>query len=847
MDQTFEPRKIELPVTGIHCDACAAAIEESLLALSGVRKARVNAASERAFVEYDPAAASTSTLVEAIRAAGYDVGSAKAHLAIEDVHCASCVQKVEGALRATPGVRGATFSLATEEVTVEYRPGQVDLAGLRHAVEHAGYRVRHERDKAAAPAAGQAAVGEAADAEKEREYRRLRSKFVLAAIISVPVLLVSYPSFLPGLKGLSPETIRLLWALTALVVLPVLVYSGGHFFTGAWYAFRHRSADMNTLIALGISAAWLYSAVAVAFPAVFPEGTAEPFFDVVAVVVALVVLGQVLELRAKGRASEAIKKLMGLQAKTARVVRAGSEVDLPVEEVLVDDIILVRPGEKIPVDGVVVEGHSSVDESMITGEPIPVEKSDGDEVIGATINKTGSFRFRATKVGKDTALAQIVRMVQEAQGSKAPIQRLVDVVAGYFVPTVMLVAIASFVAWFVAGPPPSLTYALVTAVTVLIIACPCALGLATPMSLMVGVGKAAEKGILIRNGEALQQAQALDTVVLDKTGTITLGRPTLTDVLTSDGFAETDVVRLAASVERSSEHPLAQAIVDGAHDRGYDLTDPEGFEAIPGRGVTARVDGSRLDLGNLAYMRELQVEVGALEDRSVSLADQGKTPMFVAVDGRAAGIVAVADVVKDDSRRAIRHLQEMGLDVIMITGDNRRTAEAIAREVGISRVLAEVLPKDKAHQVHLLQAEGKKVAMVGDGINDAPALAQADVGLAIGTGTDVAIEASDITLITGSLRGVAVAVEVSRATMRNIKQNLIGAFVYNTAGIPVAAGLLYPLFGSLLSPLIAGAAMALSSVTVVTNANRLRLFEPKGLPPAGPAAPAGTTSLEVSA
>jgi len=727
----------------------------------------------------------------------------------------------------------------SEQGVSRHDPEPAPLA-LRRAVEATGFRVSEneargvaaiqgERHAAVVPQATEATAEDAAAQERDREYRRLRSKFVVAALIALPVVIVSYPAYVPGLMTLSKEATRLMWAVTAVAVLPVLFYSGGHFFTGAWHALRHRSADMNTLIALGTSAAWLYSVVAVAFPTLFPPGTAEPFFDVVAVVVALVVLGQVLELRAKGRSSEAIRKLMGLQAKTARVIRDSVERDLPVEEVLVDDIVVVRPGEKVPVDGVVQDGHSSIDESMITGEPIPVEKREGDQVIGATINKTGSFRFRATKVGKDTALAQIVRMVQEAQGSKAPIQRLVDVVAGYFVPAVMLIAIAAFVVWFVVGPYPSLTYALVVAVTVLIIACPCALGLATPMSLMVGVGKAAEKGILIRNGEALQQAQGLNAVVLDKTGTITLGKPSLTDVVTAGGFSEEELVRLAASVERSSEHPLAQAIVEGAQIRGYDVVDPEEFEAVPGYGVAARVDGRNVRLGNVAYMRQLDVDLGDLELRSVTLADQGKTPMFVVIDGQAAGIVGVADTVKRDSLLAIRRLQQMGLEVIMITGDNRRTAEAIAGEVGITRVLAEVLPQDKANQVRLLQAEGRKVAMVGDGINDAPALAQADVGMAIGTGTDVAIEASNITLITGSLGGVVTAVEVSRATMRNIKQNLFGAFIYNGLGIPVAAGLLYPIFGALLSPLIAGAAMAFSSVTVVTNANRLRLFEPTRL------------------
>jgi Cu+-exporting ATPase len=534
-----------------------------------------------------------------------------------------------------------------------------------------------------------------------------------------------------------------------------------------------------------------------------------------------------MEIRAKGKSSEAIKKLMGLQAKTARVIRNGKEIDIPVEEVVLDDIIIVRPGEKIPVDGEIVEGSSAIDESMITGESIPVEKSSGDEVIGATINKTGSFKFRATKVGKDTALSQIVQMVEEAQSSKPPIQRIVDKVSEYFVPTVMIIAIASFVIWYLIGPAPVLIYALIVAVTVLVIACPCALGLATPISLMVGVGKGAENGILIRSGEALETAQKLDTIVLDKTGTITEGQPSLTDVITINDFTEDQVLAWSASVERASEHPLGEAIIKGSEERSISLFDPQNFNAVPGHGVEAEVDGHKVLLGNIKMLQDNKIDTGSLQDESIALADDGKTPMFVAVDGKAAGIVAVADTVKADSKAAIAQLKKMGLEVVMITGDNQRTADAIARQVGVDRVLAEVLPEDKAMNVQKLQNEGKRVAMVGDGINDAPALAQADIGLAIGTGTDVAIEAADITLIKGSLKGVVLAIQLSKATMKNIKQNLFGAFAYNTAGIPVAAGILYPFFGILLSPLIAAAAMAFSSVTVVTNANRLRKFQPK--------------------
>ncbi len=586
---------------------------------------------------------------------------------------------------------------------------------------------------------------------------------------------------------------------------------------------------MHTLIASGISAAFLYSAVAVLFPQWFPtQALAEAFWDVSTVVVALVVLGMALEVKAKGKTSEAIKKLVGLQAKTARVLRDGRELDFPVEEVIAGDHVVVRPGEKVPVDGVLLEGSSSVDESMITGESIPVEKRVGDEVIGATLNKTGSFTFEATKVGKDTALANIIRMVQDAQGSKAPIQRVVDQVAAYFVPTVMILGILAFMVWYNVGPEPRIVYAIIVLVTTLIIACPCALGLATPTSLTVGIGKGAENGILIRSGDALQTAKRLDAIVLDKTGTITKGEPELTDVVASEDFSENDLLSLTAALEKGSEHPLGEAIVNGAESRGLSLPETTGFEAIPGHGVSGNVNGRSVLLGNAKLIRDRDIDAEFLVGDWERLAADGKTPMYVAVDGRAAGLVAVADTLKEDSTAAIRSLHDLGLEVVMITGDNERTALAIARQVGVDRVLADVLPQDKAHEIQKLQLEGKVVAMVGDGINDAPALAQADIGMAIGTGTDVAIEASDITLIKGSLAGVVTAMEISRATMRNVHQNLFGAFIYNVLGVPVAMGLLYPFTGLLLSPLIAAAAMAFSSVTVVTNANRLRYFKPKG-------------------
>jgi Cu+-exporting ATPase len=646
-------------------------------------------------------------------------------------------------------------------------------------------------------------------------------------------MLVAYPElawiYLPNLfiENASENLVWWLFLLSGVATLPVMFYSGQQFFTGAWSAFKHHAADMNTLVALGISAAWIYSTVAIFFPDLFPEGTATPFYDVTAVVTALVVLGQALEVRAKGRTSEAIRKLIGLQAKTAMLIRNGQEVEIPIEEVLVGDIVLVRPGDRIPVDGEIVEGRSSVDESMITGESLPVDKSKGDEVIGATVNTTGSFKFRATKVGKDTALAQIVELVQSAMGSKAPIARLVDVISGYFVPLVMITAILTFLVWFNFGPMPALAYAVVTAVTVLIIACPCAVGMAVPLSLVAGVGKGAEHGVLIRNGTALQTASQLKVIVLDKTGTITKGKPELTDAVPAVGFDAPALLYFAASADRPSEHPLAQAIVIGARSQGYDPVEPTEFDAVPGHGVEAIVDNRQVLVGNLKLMRRHKIETGALEGAVQRLQGEGKTAMYVAVDGMAAGLVAVADTIKEDSIEAIRVMQEMGLEVVMMTGDNERTAQAIAHQVGIDRVLAEVLPEDKAIQVHLLKQGNRKVGMVGDGINDAPALVEASVGFAIGTGTDVAIEAADITLMSGSLKGVAYAIEVSRATMRNAKQSLFGAFVYNALGVPIAAGVLFPFFGLLLSPLIAGAAMAASSVTVVGNANRLRFIKAK--------------------
>ncbi|PKO16618.1 MAG: copper-translocating P-type ATPase [Chloroflexi bacterium HGW-Chloroflexi-10] len=814
--------QVELPILGFSKDGQPGAllIRTALEKTPGIERVITNPIGGLVVVDYAPKVIQILDIVQVIKKVGYQVGGAQKRIGIDNIRCASCVNFIENELKTTSGVLNASVNVATQEATVEYLPEQTSLNQLNEAIENWGYKT--------GPAVSDEPV-EQQQAAHEKEYKRLMRRFWFAAIISIPVLVTAYPQFIPIIKEWSMETLRMTWFGAAIFTLPVLFWSGSDFFVGAWAALKHRAANMNTLIALGTGAAWIYSAFAILFPQVFPEGTSEPFFDVVSVVIALVVLGQALELRAKGRTSEAIKKLMGLQAKTARVIRNDVEMDIPVEEVLVGDIVQVRPGEKIPVDGIILEGSSAVDESMLTGESLPASKKVGDEIIGSTLNKTGAFKFRTTKVGKDTALAQIVKMVQDAQNSKAPIARLADTISGFFVPIVMILAIVTFVIWFDFGPQPQLVYGLVTSVSVLIIACPCALGLATPMSLMVGIGKGAENGILIRSGEALQTAQAIKIVVLDKTGTITKGKPELTDIVLTDQniVNEEDLLKLAAAVETVSEHPLAEAIVEGAKVKGLSLGKPEDFEAIPGHGVIAKVDGRQVILGNLKMMERQKVDLGDLETKSEILANDGKTPMFIAVDGEAAGIIAVADTVKEDSKEAIAALHQMGIEVVMITGDNRRTAEAIARLVGIDRVLAEVLPEDKAHNIHLLQAEGKKVAMVGDGINDAPALAQADVGLAIGTGTDVAIEASDITLIKGSLKGVVTAIEVSRATMRNIKQNLVGAFIYNALGVPVAMGVLFPFFGLLLSPLLAGAAMAFSSVTVVSNANRLRGFHPK--------------------
>ncbi len=810
-----EKIRLTLPVQGMSCAACAVTIEKALRQVKGVGQAMVNYANQKAVVEFDPVQTGPEELIATVQSAGYSVSSAVVRLSIRGMTCASCVSRVEKAILSVPGVLSASINLGLEEARIEYLPEVAQIGSIKKAIADSGY---------------QAVELETVDAEavekqqRQASFIRLKKKFLFSLSLTVPILLISFAEHLPLLSHL-PQKLR--WILLFLLTTPVLFYAGAGFFSGAYKSLKHRAADMNSLIAVGTGSAYLYSTLATYFPFLFPTALQHVYFDTAAVIITLILMGRLLEARAKGKTSEAIKRLMGLQPKTARVVRNGQEADIPIDEVQVGDLVVVRPGEKIPVDGFVQEGHSTVDESMITGEPIPVEKQPGDPVIGATINKTGSFTLIASRVGKNTMLAQIVRLVQEAQGSKPPIQRMADIIASYFVPVVIIIAVVTFIVWYIWGPVPQLTYSLLTFVTVLIIACPCALGLATPTSIMVGTGKGAELGILIKNAEALETAHKLTAIVLDKTGTISVGEPIVTDILTVKGLEKEQLLRFAASLEKSSEHPLGEAIVQAAKERNLPLSKVTNFKAVPGQGVEGEVDGHIIRLGNQAFMESRLVELTAFREEVRKLAAEGKTAMFVALDGHLAGIVAVADPIKNDSAKAIAQLKKLGLKVYMLTGDHQQTAEAIARQVGVDEFFAGVLPDRKAEHVKELQQQGHRVGMVGDGINDAPALAQADVGIAIGTGTDIAMEASDITLIRGNLSGVPVAIQLSHATIRNIKQNLIGSFFYNILGIPIAAGVLYPFFGILLSPIIASAAMAASSVTVVSNALRLRKFTPE--------------------
>ena len=766
-------------------------------------------------------------------------GTSRVELALRGsgVTCPTCVRNIERALDGVPGVDRVQANFGAERVTVDFDPSQVQVPELRKRVASAGYRVEER------PEPGSEETEDAEAAARRAEIRDLTWRVVVGAVLTAPVLFAVMvgdyvdPSWLPSIL-----TNR--WFQLALIA-PVMLYTGWPIHRTGWLTLRHRTADMNTLITIGSTAAFGYSLLVTVAPGLFPESLRSVYYEAVGVILTLILLGRLFEARAKAGTGEAIRTLIGLQAKTARVVRDGEEIEILVEQVQAGDVVSVRPGEKIPVDGEVTEGVSAVDESMVTGEPIAVEKHPGDTVIGATINQTGAFRFQATKVGRETMLAQIVKLVEQAQASKAPIQRLADLVASYFVPVVIFIAIGTFVLWFDLHTTSALTFALVAAVSVLIIACPCALGLATPLSIMVATGKGAQRGTLIRSAEALETVHKLNAIVLDKTGTITKGEPSLTDVVASDGLPEEQFLRLVASAERSSEHPLAQAVVLGAKDRGVRLEEPTSFDSVTGKGIQAAVDGHEVIVGRRSLLQDRSVDPTPLDGVVERLAAEGKTAIYAAVDGAPAGVVAVADTLKEGSVMAVGALRQAGLEVVMITGDNRRTAEAVARQVGIGRVLAEVLPEDKSLEVRRLQDEGKLVAMVGDGINDAPALTQADVGIAIGTGTDVAIESSDITLISGDLDGVVTAIILSRATMRNIRQNLFWAFGYNTVGIPIAAGLLYPAIGMLLNPMIAAGAMALSSLSVVANANRLRRFRPAPIGPADATAPEVRPVVEV--
>ena len=805
-----EKKRIVLDIGGMHCATCAQTIEKRLPKLKGVIYATVNLAAEKAIIDYDPNVTDQKAIEEVISEVGYKVIHQSVTLKISGMHCAVCAQTIEKVLNKKEGVYKATVNLALETATVEYNAAQISLAGIKKVIRDVGYDVIE-------PEAG---VEDSEQTERDNEIRSLKMMLIISTAATIPVMILSYWKFLPFHFSIEQYIPYIMFVL----VTPVHFIVGHRFFVGAYKALRNRNPNMDVLVTLGTSAAYFYS-VYVTF-----GGPGKLYYTTAVSLMTFLTLGKLMEAVAKGRTSAAIRKLMGLRAKTARVIRDGEEMEIPVEDVQVGDIVVVRPGEKIPVDGVVTDGYSGVDEKVITGESIPVEKKAGDTIVGATINKTGMLKFKATKVGADTVLAQIIKLVENALGSKAPIQRMVDVVSSYFVPAVLIIATASFLSWYLLGE--GFIFALTVFIAVLIIACPCAMGLATPTAIMVGVGKGAENGILIKSSEALETVHKLQAIVFDKTGTLTKGEPEVTDILSetsqnSEVISENELLQLAAMAEKNSEHPLGEAIVKQAMERKIDVTEPEFFNAIPGYGVEVKHQGKQIFLGNRKLMETNSINITSLEEKMKPLEQEGKTVMLVAVNGKAAGLVAVADTLMEHSAEAVKTLQKMGLEVVMLTGDNERTAKAIANQVGVDRVLAEVLPGDKASEIKRLQDEGKKVAMVGDGINDAPALAQADIGIAVGSGTDVAMETGDIVLVKNDLRDVVISIQLSRATMSKIKQGLFWAFAYNTALIPVAAGILYPFMGVLLDPIFAAAAMATSSVSVVTNASLLRRFKPK--------------------
>ncbi len=812
-----ETRRVTFGLLDMTCATCAETIQETLLSLEGVYEATVNLASERAVVDYDPSMLDMDSMAKAVREAGYDVVINEVIFSIGNMTCATCVKSVEGALMSMEGVYEATANLATERVTIRYDPQSVRQSDMKKRIELSGYEVIE---------------AEETDSEEEARERRLnrqRDILIFSLIFSVPTFLLTLSFEFTQLADLAlvEEWGNFILFLTA---TPVQFVAGYQFYVGTYKAFRNRRANMDTLIAMGSSAAYFYSVIIVFFPGSL--AFEHVYFDTSALIITLILLGKYLEAKAKGRTSQAIKSLMDLRAKTARVIVDGEEKEIPVDELDISDVFVVKPGEKIPTDGEVINGHSSVDESMISGESIPVEKGEGDGVIGATINKNGVLRVRATKVGKDTTLSQIIKLVEEAQGTKAPIQRIADTVSAYFVPAVISIAIVSMIVWYFMGysyfdiETPRFAFSLSIFITVLVIACPCALGLATPTAIMVGTGKGAENGILIKSGEALEVAGKVEVMVFDKTGTLTRGEPEVTNIMSND-YEETEVLRTAAAVEKGSEHPLGEAIVRKSEDEGLELPESLSFANVPGKGVIAEVNGKEIILGNRVLMDENEVSWLPYDQEVERLESEGKTVMFIAQEEELMGIIAVADKVKEDSLTAISQLKDMGLKVAMLTGDNWRTAKAIAQELGVDEVLAEVLPRGKVAEIKKLQAQGRTVAMVGDGINDAPALAQAEVGIAIGSGTDVAVEAGDIVLVKDEIMDVVAAIKLSRKTMTKIKQNLFWAFAYNSAGIPIAAGVLFPFFQVLLSPIIAAGAMAMSSVSVVSNAALLRRYNLK--------------------
>ena len=819
-----EEKRITLRIEGMTCAACVHTVQGALEHVPGVDLATVNLATETADIAYDLGETGVQKLVQAVRSVGYGAGTDQVNLVVPDLGDAGGAKSIEQGLVALDGVVSAAVNAATEQVTVDYVRDAVSLEAMTQVVEAAGYTVE----------AIQSADEMSADLERlsrTQEIRRLRTKFMVSLAGSVVIMVMM---FTPGIEEAIGAFALNLIAMT--IATPVQFWAGKQFYTGAWGALKHRTSNMNSLIALGTSVAYAYSVVITFFGSLFPQATGT-YFDTSATIIALILFGRFLEARAKGQTSEAIRSLMGLTPRTARVVRDGEDIDIPLEDVVAGDVIIVRPGERIPVDGQVASGNSTVDESMLTGESIPVEKGPEAQVYGGTVNAAGSFTFTATKVGKETALAQIIKLVQQAQGSKAPIQRLADTVASYFVPVVLGIAALTFAVWMFFGPEPSYQFALLNVIAVLIIACPCALGLATPTAIMVGTGKGAEHGVLVRDAGALETAHKLQVVVLDKTGTLTRGVPRLTDITTLNGALEEDVLRLAASVERASEHPVANAIVEGAKERGIELQPTEGFQSAPGLGVRAQVAGEWVAVGSMRLVEQAGLAIESVQSEATKLAEAGKTPMAVIRGQQIIGLLGVADTLRPESAEAVAQLQRLGIEVVMLTGDTKATAAAIASEVGITNILAEVMPDQKAAEIQRLQAQGKRVAMVGDGVNDAPALAQADVGIAIGTGTDVALETADVALMQADVRGVATAIALSKATLSTIRQNLFWAFFYNVALIPLAAGVLYLFFSGsgvpqgfrwalgefgFLNPILAALAMALSSVTVVSNSLRLR-------------------------